>query len=123
MKKIKFIGEDRKRYSISPEAKIFCKKYIEFKGNCTEAMLAAGLGGRSRRSTAAIGGWMLSKPRISQFLELILHNRISINNENEVAAVRKELIFLITQRQDLRAKLRAIRLYNKLTRRYPRGSH
>lgn len=122
MKKIKFTGEDGRRYSISPEEKIFCEKYIEFQGNCTEAMLAAGLGKGSRRSIAAIGGWMLSKPYISQFLKLILHNRISVSNENESEIVRKQLLFLITQNQNLGAKMKAIRLYNKLARRYPKGT-
>ncbi|GAH59537.1 unnamed protein product [marine sediment metagenome] len=116
-KNIKFLGEGNKEYTISPIEKVFCEKYIEFRGNGTEAILAAGFKTKNRKSASAMASRRLLKPRIAQFLKSILSGNVSMSNDTE--KVMKHLAFLITQNKSFSIKLRAIRLYNKLARRYP----
>ncbi len=116
-KNIKFLGEGNKKYTISPIEKIFCEKYIGFRGNGTEAILAAGFKTKNRKSASVMASRRLLKPHIAQFLKSILGGNVSMSDDTE--KVIKHLAFLITQNKSLSIKLRAIRLYNKLARRYP----
>ncbi len=116
-KNIKFLGADGKEYAISPIEKIFCEKYIQLKGNGAEAILATGFKTKNRKSASAMASRRLLKPHIGQFLKSILTGNVSMSDDTE--KVMKQLAFLITQNKSLSIKLRAIRLYNKLARRYP----
>lgn len=116
-KNIKFLGEGNKKYVISPIEKVFCEKYIEFRGNGTEAILATGFKTKNRKSASAMASRKLLKPHIAQFLKSILSGNVSMSDDTK--KVMKHLAFLIMQNKNLSMKLRAIRLYNKLARRYP----
>ena len=97
--------------SLSIKAKRFCKYYVEWHANATDAYLKA-YGISSRDSARKGGSRLLKNPKITDTINNIMEE----SGFNHVA-VDIELLKLIKQDENKSLKLNAIKEYNRLDRR------
>lgn len=109
--------------SLSREQILFCQLYTtrEFFGNGTQSYIEA-YNINTMDPGAYIGAVtsasrLLTKAYIMQYINYLLEDVLGVND----AFVDKQLVFLITQNADLRAKMAAIKEYNILKNRVERN--
>jgi len=99
-------------WGLSLKQELFCKYYVENKGNATDAYFKA-YAIPNRDSARKSSSRLLKDPYILERIEEFLEES-GLNN----VMIDLELYALIKQNDDLRIKLRGIQEYNKLRRRY-----
>jgi phage terminase small subunit len=110
--------EKEQKRELTPKQELFCKLYAterEYFGNGTQAYIKAyGLTIRNNSdyaSARAMASENLTKPNILKRINELLE--VQLNDEN----ADRQLAFLMEQDADFRAKLGAIKEYNKLKSR------
>jgi len=108
----KFIGNDKKEYKLTLKEKLFCEKYLEIKGNGTEAAFDV-YKCKNMQTASAISYEYLGKPQIIAYIDLKLEE-CGFSDEN----VKKQHLFTLNQFADLAAKNKAIDMFYKLKGQY-----
>lgn len=113
-----FITMKRKR-KLTLKQKLFCKYYLETRGNATEAVIRAGYkvdgkdGKPDRTLAKSIGSENLTKPYLREHIDELLEAK-GFNDES----VKLEHLRLISQSDNLSVKARAIDIYYKVKGNY-----
>ena len=109
----KFKGLDKKEYVLTLKEKLFCHKYLEFKGSGIDAIYEAGYKPKNAKIAASMAYENLVKPDISAYITIKLEE-YGFNDEN----VEKQHLYLINQFGDLHAKRGAIDMFYKRFGKY-----
>ena len=106
-------GEDGKNHKLTLKQKLFCEKYVKFRGNGTKAVKAAGYEAKSSNMGAVVAYENLKKPHISAYIETLLRSAGLTD-----VAVDLALLEVIQQNANIPVKVQGIREYNRM-----RGRH
>lgn len=109
---IDFVGVDGKSYQLTLKEQMFCKLYLETKGNGTEAAYQV-YKCKNRMVAAAVAYEYLRKPQIVAYVNALLE-QYGFNDDN----VTKQHLFTLNQYGDLNAKNKAIDMFYKLKGNY-----
>ncbi len=109
----KFKGLDKKEYKLMLREKLFCHKYLEFKGSGIDAVHEAGYKPRNSKVAASMAYNLLIKVDISAYITFLL-DEYGFNDDN----VDKQHLYLINQFGDLSAKRGAIDMFYKRFGKY-----
>lgn len=104
---------DGRQYHLSFKQRLFCEKYLEFRGNGVEAVFAAGYKAKNAIVAKAIAYENLTKPYIVAYVNTLL-DQYGFNDE----AVTREHLFLINQYGDIAGKAKGVDMYYKLKGAY-----
>jgi len=107
--------EQKKKKKLNPQQELFCQLYAtdrEFFGNGVESYLEAyGLKRKQYNSAKVLASGLLTNinilDRVNELMDIALNDIV----------VDKELAFIIKQKDNLSAKVQAIREYNNLKQR------
>ena len=113
-----FVGIDGERYRLTLKQRIFCEKFIEFRGNATKAAGVAGYSAKKNDVLRVIASRNLTNDNILAYIRLLLRDG-GLSDEG----VDRELLFVLRQGHDLHAKMRAIQEYNKIRGRLAPDKH
>ena len=109
----KFKALDGNDYTLTFKEKLFCEKYLEFKGNGVDAIYEAGYKPKNARVAASMASEYLTKPNICAYITSKLEE-YGFNDDN----VTKQHLYLVNQFGDLKAKKGAIDMFYKLKGQY-----
>ena len=109
----KFTAENGVEYELTLQEKLFCEKYLEFKGSGVDAIYEAGYKPKNRMVAYAMGSEMLRKEHISAYINVLL-TEYGYTDDN----VTKQHLFLINQFGDLTAKARGVDMFHKIKGNY-----
>mgnify|MGYP001583621279 FL=1 len=109
----RFTGLDSKKYSLTLQQKLFAEYYCDRSMNGVTAVIEAGYnvmgkGIINRNLAHSIASENLKKPAICAYINVLFH---SIGLTEQVVDI--ELAYLVRQKADLGAKIRAIDIYYK----------
>ena len=108
-------GESRR---LTLKQKLFAEKFVELRGNATQAAKSAGYRAKNDNVFASIGSENLTNPKILDYVRILLRGA-GFSDE----AVDRELLSVIQQSGDLPAKMRGIAEYNKIRGRHAAEKH
>jgi hypothetical protein len=108
----KFTGEDNKEYRLTVKEKLFCIRYLEERGNGTQAAFEI-YDCKNMKVAASVAYENLRKPHIIAFVNSKL-NEYGFNDDN----VKKQHLYTLNQFADLAQKNKAVDMFYKLKGEY-----